>query len=853
MTQPTTATGNCCTPQEKNVNSKRQAAKGKNQNKDWNKGQNGNKKGVWPITYKLLAMGTLVAYTAIGSQKISIANAQEPRGGSSQPKESQDQTALPTRRFDIPAGPLADVIGDFEKTSGLNVLMSNEKIRSIPSPGVSGVYTDEQALSHLLMDTGINYRFIVPGSVRLTLATLAQSVTVEALSNTVSLPKYTQSTLDTPQTIGVVSQQVMQEEGNTTLREALRNVAGISLAAGEGGAQGDSLTIRGFTARNDIFLDGMRDFGSYYRDSFNLESIAVLQGPSSVIFGRGSTGGVVSQTSKSPRLEGFTAGSLTTGTDLTRRVTLDVDQPIPALGEHTAFRLNLMGNDSNVADRDIAANRRYGVAPSIEFGINTPTRLTLSYFREWEDDIPDYGIPWFFDHPAPVDRKNYYGLTHGNYLKTGDDVGTVKLEHDFGHSISLRSQLRYANYPREAVITEPQINAPNTPTTPLSQIIVTRNEIAVNSVESFLDEQTDVATFFNTGSLRHTLVAGIEAGRETSDPTRFAYTKVPTTSLLAPNPYQSPSTNFTISSQVHTTALSAAAYALDTVSLGKHWDLTGGIRWDRFSTDYSQTVAPAAAFNRVDEMPTWRGAIVYKPEPNASVYFAYGTSFNPSAETLSLSAANANTPPEKNKTCELGTKWDVLSAKISLAGSVFRTDKTNAREPDPNNPLLNVLGGNQRVDGVEFQVNGYLTSRWELLSSYAYLHGEVVSSNFYPGSVGYPLANVPNNTFNLWTTYKLPWRRLELGGGTNFVDSRTASSTVPLNPTTGLLKQVPGYWVFNAMAEYPISDRLELQVNAYNLANRYYYDEPHPGHIVPGAGRSAMVSLNFKFAQGKGH
>ena len=421
----------------------------------------------------------------------------------------------------------------------------------------------------------------------------------------------------------------------------------------------------------------------------------------------------------------------------------------------------------------------------------------------------------------------------------------------FGYSLSLRTQFRYTNYPREAVITEPQINAPNTPATPPNSIVVTRNEIAVNSVESFLDEQSDMATFFNTGAIRHTFVAGVEFGRETSDPTRFAYSNVPTTSLLAPNPNQAPSTMFATSSKVDTTALSAAGYVLDTMAAGKKWEFTGGLRWDRFSTDYSQAVAPASSFHRIDEMPSWRGAIVYKPRPNGSVYFDYGTSFNPSAESLSLSAANANTPPEKNRTFELGTKWELGTPKLSVGGALFRTDKTNAREPDPNNPLLNVLGGNQRVDGIQGNVSGYLTSRWELIAGYAFMHGEVVSSQFYPGAVGHQLANVPRNTFNIWSTYQTPWRHLEFGAGGNVVDSRTASSTVPFDPTTGLLKQVPGYWVCNAMARYPVSDRLDLQVNAYNLANNYYYDEPHPAHIVPGAGRSVLVSLNFRFPQGR--
>ena len=212
-----------------------------------------------------------------------------------------------------------------------------------------------------------------------------------------------------------------------------------------------------------------------------------------------------------------------------------------------------------------------------------------------------------------------------------------------------------------------------------------------------------------------------------------------------------------------------------------------------------------------------------------------------------MPAGNANFPPEKNLTYEVGTKWDLLSSKLSIRSAIFRTDKTNAREPDPDNPTLNVLAGNQRVNGFEVDTTGRITDRWQLLLGYAYLDGKVVSSNYYPLSVGAQLANVPANTFNFWNTYKLPWHHMDLGGGGQFVDSRTASSTVPLDPITGLVKQVPSYWVFNAMARYPLSDRLDLQANVYNIANRFYYDQLHPAHIVPGAGRSALIGLNFRF------
>jgi catecholate siderophore receptor len=176
---------------------------------------------------------------------------------------------------------------------------------------------------------------------------------------------------------------------------------------------------------------------------------------------------------------------------------------------------------------------------------------------------------------------------------------------------------------------------------------------------------------------------------------------------------------------------------------------------------------------------------------------------------------------------------------------LFQTVKLNAHEPDPTNSLLNVLAGTQRVNGAQFEVRTRLASRWDLMTSYAYLDGRMVSSNFYPAAVGAQLANVPRNTLSFWTTYRR--RKWEAGGGGNYVSSRTASSTAPYDPVTGLVKEVPAYWVFNAMAKRRLNEHTELQVNVNNIANRYYDDQIHPAHIVPGAGRSALVDLKFKF------
>ncbi len=369
--------------------------------------------GIWPVTYKLVAMGTLVAYSALGAQKITMAQTAAPTPSGTKYNPPQTQTALTTHHFDISAGPLAEILPAFENASGLHVLVSNAGIGNVQSPGVNGEFTNEEALTHLLNATSVSYHFTGPDMVRLEIASLQQSVTVDATSlqfEQVASAKYTAPILDTPQSISVVPQQVMEQQNTTTLRDALRNVAGISLAAGEGGSQGDNLTIRGFTARNDIFLDGMRDFGSYYRDTFDQQEVEVLQGPSAVTFGRGTTGGVVNEVSKSPEMAPFVQGNATFGSDLTRRLTVDINEPLPSLGSGAAFRVNVMGDDNKVADRDIAEYRRYGFAPSLALGLGTSTRVVFSYFHQSESDNPDYGIPWLFQRPRACESNKLLRL-----------------------------------------------------------------------------------------------------------------------------------------------------------------------------------------------------------------------------------------------------------------------------------------------------------------------------------------------------------------------------------------------------------------------------------------------------------
>ena len=861
--------------------------------------------------------------------------------------EADDPQANTTPHdFDIHAGALPDVLDAYKHATGLRlkIKVPADQIAGFRSQGVKGTYTDAAALRMLLAQTGLGFH--PDGEAMKISIRSSEQVDVTASLQSAAITQFPQPLLDTAQTVNVVPQYILQEQAATGLRDGLRNVPGISLAAGEGGAQGDTLTIRGFNARNDIYLDGIRDFGSYYRDAFDYQSIDVLEGPASVEFGRGSTGGIVNQETKQPELNRFVRGNLQLGTNLMRRGTFDVDAPISAIPGGTAFRLNVVAEEANVSERDVTETKRSAIVPTLALGLNAKTHLFLNYLHEAENSTPDYGLPYLGTGIPVVDRTNYYGFANGNYLKTTPDIFTAKVQRDFGSHLSLANTFRFANYPRDVRITEPQINTTaaaiyttpgstsrsyvnattqitekcdptianfTSPTgaatlacypisTPLSQIQVRRNQLTSKSTEDLLWNQVSATSRFRVGHVENTAVVILEGGRERSRPTRNVYV-VPYTSLLAPTPNDA----FTLQETypavpTHVESQSFGIGFLDTLQLTRWLEASGGIRFDYFNTNSHSPANPAAlptataatVANRLDKQPTYRGAVVVKPKPSGSIYFDYGTSFNPAAESLSLSANNATSAPEYNETFELGAKWSFLKDKLNLNGSVFRTEKLNARETDPNNSLNTINAGNQLVRGVQLGVLGHMPRNFDVVLGYAYLDGRVESSivnaspfaainaafytawqtalktnptatvdaryntaPYYFNPAGFPLANVPKNSGNLFITHALAWK-FTGGFGGNYVAARRASSTAliatynsadAITPASANLgfKSIPGYTQLNLMLRRPIYEHVDLQVNVNNFTNAFFIDQPHPNHLVPGEGVNGQFSFVFKY------
>ena len=691
--------------------------------------------------------------------------------------------------------------------------------------------------------------------------------------NQASSDKMTAPLVDTPRTVQVITQRQIEERGASSLYDVLRTTPGVTLGTGEGGnPMGDRPFIRGYEASTDMMVDGIRSLGRTSHEAFNVEQIELVKGPGGAYSGRGGTGGSLNMVTKQARLgEEFYETSASIGTDNQYRATLDTNF---RLGEHAAGRLNLFWQDAEVPGRGGIEDDKVGIAAAVTGQIAEATKLSFNAYRSKSDGTPDFGIPmananWAAggygsgtkDDPyrpiGSLDHDKFYGSFHRDFREVTNDNATLKLEHEFAPNFRTHAQLSYFGSEQEYVVSRPTINSAGLLDRGL------RSGKKDNETFAFHWGFTGEAL---TGTVEHDYAFGVEYSRD----------KLRSASLIGTGPIGSngqpqgptlePSDPFDFSPYdpvlypdfswsdygLPTITRSKSLYAFDTMKFNEQWQLSLGARYEMF--DVHQQILDddgnRADRRRKDNIWSYQAGVVYKPAPNGSIYFSYGTSANPSGQCASLAggsegsgactltADNQDLKPEKTRAFELGTKWDLMDERLAVTAALFRTEKTNARAEDPVTGDVDTIGKN-RAQGLELGVNGQIDDRWAISAGYTYTDAEIIDGGGDGSTDGNQMHYIAKHSLALWTTYDVD-DRWTVGGGATYTGKRfmNAANTA----------QLPAQWRVDAMAAYKISENADLQLNINNIFDEKLYDASHVGLFANvQAGRNAMLKLNYRF------
>lgn len=645
---------------------------------------------------------------------------------------------------------------------------------------------------------------------------------------------------DIPQSLTVVTEKLMHDQGKDSLKEALQNVPGITFEAGEGGRIGDNIRLRGFTVAGDIYLDGMRDIAQYNRDTFNIERVEVLRGSASMLFGRGSTGGVVNQVSKQARLYSQNEVNTTVGTGNYLRVQGDFNV---ATSTDAALHINAMRTDWD-GRAGKAGTHRNGLAADYRFGIGSADEVLLAVYHLDYNDKPDLGGRWLQGAPAPLPADKWYGVD-SDYQRDSADIATVTHTHRFKDGSSLKTTLRDGQYQRDLWAT--QINnfaAGVTQANINGNTVVNRGNQTRAGEEHHTFLQSDYLTQTQWLGRKNELLLGAEYALERS--TRLSYTGTPakpaTTVAVASNTGVADTRVKAWANTFEATTL--GLYLQDTLHLTPSWKLVGGLRWDQFGGNYER--ATGGALSRTDAVWSKRLGVMYQPSDAVSYYASYGTSFNTSGDLYQYDANSAKTPPESSRNIEVGIKWELAEGDLSVRTALARTDKYNERNTDVNQATgENLLSGQRHTDALEFEVAGRITPNWEVFAGLVFMNASIDqagSSTNAQATVGLNPGLTPAKQANLWSTYRLNenWR---VGGGFTAVSENHPASA----NAAALLNTAPGYVKADAVVEYQWSASNQLKLNIDNLGDTVYYSSLYQAWPSLGAARSVRLTWTSRF------
>lgn len=690
--------------------------------------------------------------------------------------------------------------------------------------------------------------------------------------------KYSRELEDTPRLITVLPAALLEEQGTTTLQDALKNIPGISLQAGEGNPPGgDQLKIRGFNARDDINVNDSRDLGNYFRDPFYVEQIEVVKGPNSAYSGRGSAGGTVNFVTKKPFQKDFNRAEVSVGTDKLYRGTLDTNKTV---SDNSALRVNLMAHDADLPGRDTAHEQRYAVYAAYTWGFKGPTQLTADLLHMRMDDLPDAGLP--LDRgaagthaagtgkvPPGLDYSRFYGH-RDDYKKVDVDQVGLAIQHAFDGGVLLKNQLRLSRVGNDSVTSSPRIrNIVVNPNGDLQGSQVRGDTKPRDQIDEGINNQTDVMFSFSTGGISHDLVVGTEVARYSYENRRRLDQNGPLTDLYHPQPRLGPVHTYDGTTYQLVTD-EVGVYLLDTLRLSEQWDLSAGLRWDDVDASASRSGfngsnAPAnnnTTHQRQDDEISYNLGLVYKLTPTASLYAAHGNAYVMSANfdrnSVQLAGgqpaepivgAGFDSPPEQVRSYELGAKWTV-GKSLGLGAAIFRTDVEEGRFPGQSGGTLATPQAEYRIDGFELLAAGDLTEQWKLYAGYTFLKSDILAS---PASgvneayvVAQELGNTPEHSFNVFTTYDIT-AKLSLGGGMQYVGGVTGG--VDPDPANNVTVSIPSYTTYDLYGAYKFSKQTQLRLNVYNVTDEAYISQlaEGGGQAIPGGARQAMLTLRQDF------
>ena len=638
---------------------------------------------------------------------------------------------------------------------------------------------------------------------------------------------------DIPQTVNVVPQSLLRDQVAQSMQDALKAVPGVGFSHGDG--QRDQVTIRGFSAIADQFVDGLRDDALYFRDLSNIEQIEVLKGPASVLYGRGSSGGLINRITKKPGVNLSEVG-LTLGRWNQRRGEFDLARaPQDSV---VSYRLTgAIERADSYRDQQFLDRKALAASVLIKSSSDTSVLLQADYLKD--SRLTDFGIPAYQGRPVNVSPGTYYGAANARDVDVSRaEVASLgaTLNHRISDSLSLRNALRFYDY---------SLDRNNTLVGSVNEKALTASLTRgnVQRDENGFFNQTELTQKLELAGMKHQLLYGFEFGRQSKDLLSYSRANVATVSLFNP---VLPTLPLRIDGKPaadnHSVFKVASAYLQDLVTISPQWKALAGVRYDRFQQETHERQPGKPDLSRTDTAWSPRVGLVYQPSSAWSYYASWSKSFQPSGETFALAANNAQLAPEKTTSQEVGVKWDLPDGKASVTASLFKLERTNIKSVDPTSNTVVPLGV-QRTNGLELTFAGEIAPSWQVWAGYAFLDGEMTTSPAV--DAGQPVQGkrptlTPRQSANLWVTKALG-HGFGLGGGLNYVGARFAN---PGNTVT-----LPGYTTVDAMAYYRMGP-WDVQLKLNNLLNRRYIVAGHgsvPNLNLPGAPRSAQVVARYRF------